>query len=30
VRAVVQRVARASSTPGGSIGAGVLVLLGIA
>jgi D-tyrosyl-tRNA(Tyr) deacylase len=30
VRAVVQREARASSTPGGSIGAGVLVLLGIA
>ena len=30
MRAVVQRVARASSTPGGSIGAGVLVLLGIA
>jgi D-tyrosyl-tRNA(Tyr) deacylase len=26
----VQRVARASSTPGGSIGAGVVVLLGIA
>jgi D-aminoacyl-tRNA deacylase len=30
VRAVVQRVARASSDPGGSIGAGVLVLLGVA
>jgi D-aminoacyl-tRNA deacylase len=30
VKAVVQRVARASSTPGGSIGAGVVVLLGIA
>ena len=30
MRAVVQRVSRASSTPGGSIGAGVLVLLGIA
>jgi D-tyrosyl-tRNA(Tyr) deacylase len=29
VRAVVQRVARASSTPGGSIGAGLLVLLGV-
>jgi D-aminoacyl-tRNA deacylase len=29
VRAVVQRVARASSTPGGSIGRGVLVLLGV-
>jgi len=29
VRAVVQRVARASSTPGGSIGPGVLVLLGV-
>jgi D-aminoacyl-tRNA deacylase len=30
VKAVVQRVARASSTPGGSIGPGLLVLLGIA
>jgi D-aminoacyl-tRNA deacylase len=30
VRAVVQRVARAASAPGGSIGAGVLVLLGVA
>jgi D-aminoacyl-tRNA deacylase len=30
VRAVVQRVARASSTPGGSIGSGLVVLLGIA
>jgi D-aminoacyl-tRNA deacylase len=30
VRAVVQRVARASSTPGGSIGPGLVVLLGIA
>ena len=30
MRAVVQRVARASATPGGSIGAGVCVLLGIA
>jgi D-tyrosyl-tRNA(Tyr) deacylase len=30
VRAVVQRVARASSTPGGSIGPGLCVLLGIA
>jgi D-aminoacyl-tRNA deacylase len=30
VRAVVQRVARARSTPGGEIGAGSLVLLGIA
>ena len=30
MRAVVQRVARASSTPGGSIGAGLVVLLGIA
>jgi D-tyrosyl-tRNA(Tyr) deacylase len=29
-RAVVQRVARASSTPGGSIGPGLVVLLGIA
>jgi len=29
VRAVVERVARASSTPGGSIGRGVLVLLGV-
>jgi D-tyrosyl-tRNA(Tyr) deacylase len=30
VRAVVQRVSRASSTPGGEIGAGLLVLLGVA
>jgi D-tyrosyl-tRNA(Tyr) deacylase len=30
VRAVVQRVARAESRPGGAIGAGLLVLLGIA
>ena len=30
MRAVVQRVARASSTPGGSIGPGLVVLLGIA
>jgi D-tyrosyl-tRNA(Tyr) deacylase len=30
VRAVVQRVVRARSTPGGAIGAGVLVLLGVA
>src|SRR3954468_12005817 len=30
MRAVVQRVSRASSTPGGAIGAGVCVLLGIA
>jgi D-aminoacyl-tRNA deacylase len=30
VKAVVQRVARASSTPGGEIGPGLLVLLGIA
>jgi D-tyrosyl-tRNA(Tyr) deacylase len=30
VRAVVQRVARASSTPGGAIGPGLVVLLGIA
>jgi D-aminoacyl-tRNA deacylase len=30
VRAVVQRVARAASEPGGSIGPGVLVLLGVA
>jgi D-aminoacyl-tRNA deacylase len=30
VRAVVQRVARAASAPGGSIGAGLCVLLGIA
>jgi D-tyrosyl-tRNA(Tyr) deacylase len=30
VKAVVQRVARASSTPGGSIGAGIVVLLGVA
>jgi len=29
VRAVVQRVARAASVPGGSIGAGLLVLLGV-
>src|SRR3954451_12424159 len=29
MRAVVQRVSRASSTPGGAIGAGVGVLLGI-
>ena len=29
MRAVVQRVARASSTPGGSIGPGLVVLLGI-
>ena len=29
MRAVVQRVARASSTPGGSIGPGLLVLLGV-
>jgi D-tyrosyl-tRNA(Tyr) deacylase len=29
VRAVVQRVSRASSTPGGSIGAGVCVLVGV-
>ncbi|HVU77881.1 MAG TPA: D-aminoacyl-tRNA deacylase [Gaiellaceae bacterium] len=30
MKAVVQRVARASVTPGGSIGAGLCVLLGIA
>ncbi|HEU5363639.1 MAG TPA: D-aminoacyl-tRNA deacylase [Gaiellaceae bacterium] len=30
MRAVVQRVARASATPGGSIGRGVCVLLGVA
>jgi D-tyrosyl-tRNA(Tyr) deacylase len=30
VRAVIQRVTRASSTPGGAIGAGLCVLLGIA
>lgn len=30
MRAVVQRVSRASATPGGAIGAGVLVLLGVA
>jgi D-aminoacyl-tRNA deacylase len=30
MRAVVQRVARASSTPGGSIGPGLVVLLGLA
>jgi D-tyrosyl-tRNA(Tyr) deacylase len=30
VRAVVQRVARASSTPGGAIGAGVCILVGVA
>jgi D-tyrosyl-tRNA(Tyr) deacylase len=30
VRAVVQRVSRARSTPGGEIGAGLLVLLGVA
>jgi D-tyrosyl-tRNA(Tyr) deacylase len=30
MRAVVQRVSRARSTPGGAIGAGLLVLLGIA
>jgi D-aminoacyl-tRNA deacylase len=30
VRAVVQRVSRASSTPGGSIGAGLCILLGVA
>ena len=29
MRAVVQRVTRASSTPGGSIGRGLLVLLGV-
>jgi len=30
VRAVVQRVSRASSTPGGAIGPGLCILLGIA
>jgi D-aminoacyl-tRNA deacylase len=30
VRAVVQRVSRARATPGGAIGAGLLVLLGVA
>ena len=30
MRAVIQRVARARSTPGGEIGAGVCVLLGVA
>ena len=30
MRAVIQRVSRASSTPGGAIGAGLCVLLGIA
>jgi len=30
VKAVVQRIARASSTPGGSIGPGLVVLVGIA
>jgi len=30
LRAVVQRVARARSTPGGEIGAGLLILLGVA
>jgi D-aminoacyl-tRNA deacylase len=30
VRAVVQRISRASSTPGGSIGRGLLILLGVA
>jgi len=30
VRAVVQRVSRASSSPGGSIGPGLLILLGVA
>jgi D-tyrosyl-tRNA(Tyr) deacylase len=30
VRAVVQRVSRASATPGGTIGSGLLVLLGVA
>jgi D-tyrosyl-tRNA(Tyr) deacylase len=30
MRAVVQRVSRAKATPGGSIGSGLLVLLGIA
>ena len=30
MRAVVQRVSRASATPGGTIGSGLLVLLGVA
>ncbi len=30
MRAVVQRVSRASSSPGGSIGPGLLILLGVA
>jgi len=30
MRAVVQRVARAASSPGGSIGAGLCILLGVA
>jgi len=30
MRAVIQRVSRASSTPGGSIGAGLCVLVGVA
>jgi D-tyrosyl-tRNA(Tyr) deacylase len=30
MKAVVQRVARASSTPGGAVGAGLCVLLGVA
>jgi D-tyrosyl-tRNA(Tyr) deacylase len=30
VRAVIQRVSRASSRPGGTIGAGVCILLGVA
>ena len=30
MRAVVQRVSRASSSPGGSIGAGLCILLGVA
>ena len=30
MRAVIQRVTRASSTPGGAIGAGLCVLLGVA
>jgi D-aminoacyl-tRNA deacylase len=30
VKAVIQRVARASSTPGGAIGAGLCILLGVA
>jgi len=30
MRAVVQRVSRASSTPGGAVGAGICVLLGVA